>query len=56
MGRRFLLMKYHCGLNYLFNYPRLNSKQARWMALISEFDFNIKHIKGNENKLVDALS
>jgi hypothetical protein len=26
------------------------------MALLSEFDFKIKHIKGKENKVVDALS
>jgi hypothetical protein len=25
------------------------------MALISEFDFEIKHIKGNGNRVVDAL-
>ena len=26
------------------------------MALLSEFDFKIKHIKGKENRVVDALS
>jgi hypothetical protein len=26
------------------------------MALISEFDFEIKHIKGKENKVKNALS
>jgi hypothetical protein len=26
------------------------------MALLSEFDFKIKHIKGKENKVVDSLS
>jgi hypothetical protein len=26
------------------------------MALLSEFDFKIKHIKGKENKVADALS
>jgi hypothetical protein len=30
--------------------------QARWMALLSEFDFEIKHIKGKENRVVDSLS
>jgi hypothetical protein len=40
----------------MFDQPKLNSKQARWMALLSEFDFEIKHIKGKENKVVDALS
>jgi hypothetical protein len=26
------------------------------MSLLSEFDFEIKHVKGKENKVVDALS
>jgi hypothetical protein len=51
LGRRFVLMTDHCGLKYLFDQPRLNARQARWMALISEFDFEIKHIKGKENKV-----
>ena len=34
----------------------LNSRQARWLALLSDFDFEIKHIKGKENRVVDALS
>ena len=55
LGRKFVLMIDHCGLRYLFDQPKLNARQARWMAL-SEFDFEIKHIKGKENKVVDALS
>jgi hypothetical protein len=56
LGRRFILMTDHCGLKYLFDQPRLNARQARWMVLISEFDFEIKHIKGKENKVADALN
>jgi hypothetical protein len=40
----------------LFDQPKLNARQARWMALLSEFDFEIKHIKGKENRVADALS
>ena len=40
----------------LFDQPKLNAIQARWMALLSEFDFEIKHIKGKENRVADALS
>jgi hypothetical protein len=46
----------HCGLRHLFDQPKLNARQARWMALLSEFNFKIKHIKGKENRVVDALS
>jgi hypothetical protein len=39
LGRIFILMKNHCGLRHLFDQPKLNARQARWMALLSEFDF-----------------
>jgi hypothetical protein len=39
LGRRFVLMTDHCGLRYLFDQPNLNARQARWMALLSEFNF-----------------
>jgi hypothetical protein len=56
LGRTFLLMTDHSGLRYLFDQPKLNVRQARSMALLSEFDFEIKHIKGKENRVVDSLS
>jgi hypothetical protein len=46
----------HSGLRYLFDQPKLNVRQARWMALLGEFDFEIKYIKGKDNRVVDALS
>ena len=30
--------------------------QARWLAFLSKYDFEIQHIKGKENKVVDSLS
>ena len=44
------------GLKYLLDQPNLNTRQARWLAFLSEYDFEIQHIKGKENKVVDALS
>ena len=49
-------MSNHSGLRYLFDQPNLNAKQARWLTMISEFDFEIRYIKGKENRVVDALS
>jgi hypothetical protein len=46
LGRIFFLMTDHSGLRYLFDQPKLNARQARCMALLCEFDFEIKHIKG----------
>jgi hypothetical protein len=31
-------------------------RKTRWLEFLSEYDFDIKHIKGKENKVVDALS
>ena len=56
MGRKFELRIDHCGLKYLFDQPTLNARQAIWMEFVCEFDFEIKHIKGKENKVADALS
>jgi hypothetical protein len=43
-------------LKYLFDHPNLNARKSRWLEFLSEYDFDIKHIKGKENKVVDALS
>ena len=44
------------GLKYLLNQPNINARQARWLSFLSEYDFEIQHIKGKEKKVVDALS
>jgi hypothetical protein len=56
MGKRFELRTYHCGLKHLFGQPTLNARKTRWLEFLSEYDFEIKHIKGKENQVVDALS
>ena len=43
-------------MKYLLDQPNLNARQARWLAFLSEYDFEIQHIKGKENKVADALS
>ena len=56
MDKRFELRKDHCGLKYLFDQPTLNARKDRWMDFLCEFDFEIKHIKRKENKVIDALN
>jgi hypothetical protein len=56
MGRRFELRTYHNGLKYLFDQPNLNVRQSRWLEFLCEYNFSINHVKGKENKVVDALS
>ena len=56
MRRRFLLLTENNGVMFLFSQPDLNARQARWLAFLSEFDFEVRHIKGKENKVADSLS
>jgi hypothetical protein len=56
MGRRFELRTDHNGLKNLFDQPTLNARKSMWLEFFCEYDFDIKHIKGQKNKVVDALS
>lgn len=56
IGKRLLLKTDNIGLKYLFDEHNLNDRQARWLAFLSEYDFEVKHIKGKENKMTNALS
>jgi hypothetical protein len=56
MGRKFLLLTYNSRVKYLFNQPDLNARQERWLSFLREFDFEVRHIKGKENKVANALS
>ena len=49
-------MSDNISLKYLFDQQNLNARQARWLSFLSKHDFEIKHIKGKENKVADALS
>ena len=55
MGSKFLLKMENMSLKYLFEQPYLNVRQAMWLDFPSEYQFEIKHIKGKENKVDDAL-
>ena len=44
--RKFILMTDNKGLKYLLDQANLNARQSRWLAFLSEYDFEIQHIKG----------
>ena len=46
----------HISLKYFFSQIDLNARKARWLSFLSEFDMDIKHIKGKETKIIDTLS
>jgi hypothetical protein len=56
MGKKFELRTDHIGLKYIFEQLTLNARQTRCLEFLSEYDLDIKHVKGKENKFVDALS
>ena len=56
MGKRFEMRTDHNGLKYLFDQSTLNARQRRWLEFLSEYEFDIKHIKGKEKNFIDALN
>jgi hypothetical protein len=56
MGKKFELRTDHNSLKYLFDQPTLNARQIRWLEFLCEYDFDIRYIKGKDNKVADALS
>jgi hypothetical protein len=56
MGIKFILLTDNSGVKYMFNQPDLNAMQGRWLAFLRKFNFEVRHIKGKENKVVDMLS
>jgi len=56
LGRKFELKTDHMSMKYLFDQPSLNFRQSMWLEYLREFDFEINHVKGKENNVVDTLS
>ena len=55
-GQPFKVYTDHRSLTHLFTQPSLSKRQLRWMEFLSEFDFTIEYIKGEQNVVADALS
>ena len=45
----------HKGLIHILDQKGLSGRQARWMEKLSEFDFKVKYVAGEENILPDAV-
>nr|AAM11674.1 pol protein [Drosophila melanogaster] len=56
LGRHCEIASDHQPLCWLHKLKEPNSKLTRWKIRLSEYDFDIKYIKGKENHVADALS
>lgn len=51
LGKTFTLVTNQMSLKYFSSQPNLNARKARWLSFLSEFEFDIKHIKWKVNKI-----
>jgi uncharacterized protein YpiB (UPF0302 family) len=56
MSREFVLYTNNHSLQYIMQQPKLNRKHAKWVKYLQSFTFVIKHISGQANKVIEALS
>lgn len=56
LGRGLVMMSDQSVLRYLFYQLNLNGRHVWWLAMISQLDFEIKYIKGKDNRVVHYLS
>jgi len=54
LGRKFVIRSDHAALSYLMTAKDLIGQQARWVDLMSEFDYTIQHRAGVLNGEVDT--
>lgn len=52
----FLLQCDNSAVTFLMGQPQLSTQQARWQLYLSEYRFEVVHIRGADNVAADALS
>ena len=55
-GACFTWVTDHKSLEHILTQKGLSGRQACWLEKLSEFDFDVQYISGEENVLPDALS
>jgi len=56
LGPHFHIYTDHLSLRYLQTQPNLSPKEARWLDLLQEYDFEVHYLPGKKNVVADALS
>jgi len=55
-GRKFIIHTDHWSIQHLMTQATIDKKQARWLQFLTNYDFDIVHVKGKANGAADALS
>jgi hypothetical protein len=55
-SKEFVIHSDHESLKYLKGQSNLNKRHAKWIEFIESFSYIIKHKKGKDNVIADALS
>ncbi len=56
LGNKFTIYTDHQSLTWLRTQPNLSARQARWLDLFTEYNYDIEYIRGQTNQVADALS
>ena len=56
MSKEFILYSDNHALQYIMQQPKLKQKDAKWLEYLQSFNFVLKHIAGQSNKVAYALS
>ena len=56
LGNEFVLFLDNSAQQYVMQQHKLNQKHAKWVEYFHSFNFVLKHINRQANKVVDALS
>ena len=56
MPIEFVLYSNNHASQYIMQQPKLNLKHVKWVEFLQIFTFVLKHISGQSDRLVDALS
>lgn len=56
LGRKFIIRTDHSALRWIMSFKEPENQTARWIEILSQFDFKIEHRAGKRHANADALS
>ena len=54
LGKPFKIVTDHHSLKYLMTQPNLSKRQARWVEMVAEFDFEVVHRPEKSNVVAEC--